>query len=189
MPSATDDTLRLVGQRHPVQALHLKQCAALTGSNLAQHGSYSALRRLSLETCDLINGWGARVSSWRAACCLMPGCCCGAAWHRLQHEASWAPAPVAPAPRWPTLRPPAPPPPPPRSANLSDSVHEMRELEELRITGCAQVTALRLHSLRLQRVELCGVRALQDLDMRCARLQQVTIQPLSPGLAACHALK
>ena len=56
-------------------------------------------------------------------------------------------------------------------------------------TTAAQVTTLRLQSQRLCRLELCGTRALQELDMRCARLADVVIRPLNPGLAACAALK
>ena len=51
------------------------------------------------------------------------------------------------------------------------------------------MVTLRLQSPRLARLELCGTRALQELDMRCARLAEVAIRPLSPGLAACHALR
>lgn len=52
-----------------------------------------------------------------------------------------------------------------------------------------QVCNLRLQSQRLSRLELCGTRALQELEMRCARLAEVAIRPLNPGLAACAALK
>ena len=55
--------------------------------------------------------------------------------------------------------------------------------------SCPQVTTLRLQSQRLSRLELCGTRALQELEMRCSRLADVVIQPLNPGLAACAALK
>ena len=78
---------------------------------------------------------------------------------------------------------------PPRSAHLSDSVHELAALEELRLSGCAQVTSLRLHSGRLARLALRGARSLQELDLRCARLADVAITPVNPGLAAAASLK
>lgn len=68
-------------------------------------------------------------------------------------------------------------------------MNELGALEELRVGGCAQVTALRLASHRLLRLELQGCRALQELDARCGRLAAVDIAPMSPGLAACHALR
>ncbi len=52
-----------------------------------------------------------------------------------------------------------------------------------------QVSSLRLQSPRLARLALCGTRALQDLELRCARLAEVDIRPLNPGLAASHALR
>lgn len=52
-----------------------------------------------------------------------------------------------------------------------------------------QVTVLRMQSHRLARLSLRGTRALQELDLRCARLADVDIAPASPGLAACHSLR
>ena len=57
------------------------------------------------------------------------------------------------------------------------------------MAGCTQVSTLRLVAARLARLQLRGTRALTDLEMRCPRLEEVAIEPLNPGLAACHALK
>lgn len=91
----------------------------------------------------------------------------------------------------PTHAPTAPPAHPPTacSAHLSDSANDLHELEELWVAGCAQVTALRLRSHRLGRLVLSGTRALQELELRCALLEEVDIRPLNPGLAASLALK
>lgn len=46
------------GQRHPsVSSLHVESCAAITGANLVANGaSFTSLRHLWLEGCDLLNG-------------------------------------------------------------------------------------------------------------------------------------
>ena len=77
----------------------------------------------------------------------------------------------------------------PCRANLSTSVRGLPSLEELVVAGCTQVSILRLQAARLARLQLRGTRALTDLEMRCPRLEEVAIEPLNPGLPACHALK
>lgn len=60
VPNASDETLRLVGQRHAaLAALSLTACSALNGSGLSQAGSFPALRRLSVDHCDALTGCGA----------------------------------------------------------------------------------------------------------------------------------
>lgn len=57
VPGASDETLRLVGQRHPgVARMALAACAALTANGWAAHGAYAALRCLSLDCCDSVTG-------------------------------------------------------------------------------------------------------------------------------------
>lgn len=57
VPTASDETLRLVGQRHPaVAVLSLSACAALTGSAWAHHNAFPALRSLTLDGCDSVTG-------------------------------------------------------------------------------------------------------------------------------------
>lgn len=57
VPTASDETLRLVGQRHPaVAVLSLSACAALTGSAWAQYNAFPALRSLTLDGCDSVTG-------------------------------------------------------------------------------------------------------------------------------------
>lgn len=57
VPTVSDETLRLVGQRHPrVASLALAACGAVTGGGLGQHGAYPALRSLSLDACDAVTG-------------------------------------------------------------------------------------------------------------------------------------
>ena len=57
VPGASDETVRLVGQRHPAVArLALASCGALTALGWASHGAYAALRRLSLDSCDSVTG-------------------------------------------------------------------------------------------------------------------------------------
>jgi hypothetical protein len=57
VPTVSDETLRLVGQRHSAMAvLSLSSCAAVTGSGLGQHGAFPALRSLLLDSCDSVTG-------------------------------------------------------------------------------------------------------------------------------------
>ena len=57
VPTVSDETLRLVGQRHSaVAALLLCGCAAVMGSGLGQHGAFPALRSLVLDGCDSVTG-------------------------------------------------------------------------------------------------------------------------------------
>ena len=57
VPNASDDTLRLLGQRHPaVASLALASCGGVTGSGLGAHGAFRALRTLSFDFCDSLTG-------------------------------------------------------------------------------------------------------------------------------------
>lgn len=57
VPNASDETMRMLGQRHPALALlSLSGCGALTGAGLSVHGSFAALRCLSVEFCDSLTG-------------------------------------------------------------------------------------------------------------------------------------
>ena len=57
MPTVSDETLRMVGQRHPaVATLSLALCAAVTAGGLGQQGAFPALRCLALDGCDSVSG-------------------------------------------------------------------------------------------------------------------------------------
>ncbi|KAI3435021.1 hypothetical protein D9Q98_003073 [Chlorella vulgaris] len=75
------------------------------------------------------------------------------------------------------------------SQHLSDAVHRLAALQELRVTGCSQITSLRLRSSGLTQLALCGTRTLQEIDLRCSRLAELSISPLNPGMAAAHVLR
>lgn len=57
VPTMSDETLRMVGQRHPaVATLSLALCAAVTAGGLGQQGAFPALRCLALDGCDSVSG-------------------------------------------------------------------------------------------------------------------------------------
>lgn len=65
----------------------------------------------------------------------------------------------------------------------------MPALERLTIVGCSLLSSLSLRSHCLRRLLLRGTRGLGELDLRCPQLEEVAIEPQSPGLAAAAGLR